>query len=111
MTRWRIEITRDAVKTLAKMDKPVRRRIQAAVDRLAYQPRPPGVVALKGDRGYLRLRVGDYRVVYRVEDDRLVVVVVDLGHRREISVVRPSKSYSGGFRITFQGVIRKLVSQ
>lgn len=84
MTRWHIEITRDALKTLAKLDKPVRRRLQAAIDRLAVQPRPAGVVPLQNRPGHLRLRVGDWRVVYRVEDDRLVVLVVDLGHRREI---------------------------
>ncbi|MPZ67255.1 MAG: type II toxin-antitoxin system RelE/ParE family toxin [Pseudonocardiaceae bacterium] len=82
--RWHIEITRDALKTLAKLDKPVRRRLQAAIDRLADQPRPAGVVALKDRPGLFRLRVGDWRVVYRIEDDRLVVIVVDLGRRREI---------------------------
>lgn len=84
MIRWHIEITRDALKTLAKLDKPVRRRLQAAIDRLADQPRPAGVVALKDRPGLFRLRVGDWRVVYRIEDDRLVVIVVDLGRRREI---------------------------
>ncbi len=84
MTRRRVEITRDALKTLAKLDKPVRRRLQAAIDRLAEEPRPAGVVALRARPGHLRLRVGEWRVVYRIEDDRLVVIVVDLGHRREI---------------------------
>jgi mRNA interferase RelE/StbE len=84
VTQWHIEITKDAVKTLAKLDKPVRRRLQAAIDGLANDPRPVGVVAMKSQSGYLRLRVGDWRVIYRVEDDRLVIVVVALGHRREI---------------------------
>lgn len=84
MSRWHLEITRDALKALGKLDKPVRRRLQAAIDRLVDDPRPAGVVALKSEPGYLRLRVGDYRVVYRVDDERLVIVVVDLGHRREI---------------------------
>ena len=84
MSDWRIEITRDALKALAKLDKPVRRRIQSAIDRLAHDPRPEGAVALKGSSGYLRLRVGDYRVISRVDDGNLVVVVVDLGHRRAI---------------------------
>lgn len=84
MSGWHIEITRDALKTLGKIDKPMRRRLQTAIDNLADNPRPTGVVALKSEPGYLRLRVGDYRVIYRVEDEHLVVVVVDLGHRREI---------------------------
>lgn len=84
MSRYRIEITRDALRALAKLDKPIRRRVQAAIDRLGEQPRPPGVIALHGLRGAYRLRVGNHRVVYTVEDHRLVILVVDLGHRREI---------------------------
>ena len=84
MTRYRIEITREALRTLAKLDKPVRRRVQAAIDGLSEQPRPPGVLALQGFQRAYRLRVGDYRVIYTVDDGRLTVLVVDLGHRREI---------------------------
>lgn len=83
-TQYHLEITRDAVKTLAKLDKPVRRRLQAAIDKLGDDPRPIGVVALTGQPGYLRRQVGDYRIIYRVDDDRLVVLVIALGHRREI---------------------------
>ncbi len=72
------------MKTLAKIDKPPRRRLQAAIDKLADEPRSAGVVALKSDAGSLRMRVGDYRVIYRVEDDHLLVLVVALGRRREI---------------------------
>lgn len=84
MSRYRVEITRDALRALTKLDKPVRRRVQSAIDGLSERPRPPGVIALQGLRGAYRLRVGNYRVVYTVEDSRLVVLVVDIGHRREI---------------------------
>ncbi len=84
MNRYHVEITRDALRALAKLDKPVRRRAQAAIYALAAQPRPPGVIALQGLRGAYRIRVGDYRVIYTVDDGRLVVLVIDLGHRREI---------------------------
>ena len=84
MTRYRIEITREAPRTLAKLDKPVRRRVQAAIDGLSEQPRPPGVLALQGLRRAYRLRVGDYRMIYTVDDGRLTILMVDLGHRREI---------------------------
>ncbi len=79
-----MEITPAAVKALAKLDEPVRRRVQAAIDRLADEPRPAGVVVIKSRPGHLRLRVGDWRVVYKVDDHRVVVLVVDAGHRREI---------------------------
>lgn len=81
---YRIEITRDALRALAKLDKPIRRRIQAAIDRLKTDPRPSGAIALQGLSGAYRVRAGDYRVIYTVEDARLLVLVVDLGHRREI---------------------------
>ena len=84
MNRCRVEITRDALRALTKLDKPVRRRVQAAIDGLGERPRPPGVIALQGLRGACRLRGGNYRVIYTVEDSRLVVLVVDIGHRREI---------------------------
>ncbi|PZS33346.1 MAG: type II toxin-antitoxin system RelE/ParE family toxin [Pseudonocardiales bacterium] len=84
MSRYRVEVTRDALRASAKLDKPVRRRVQAAIDGLGENPRPSGVIALRGLRGAYCLRVGNYRVIYTVDDNRLVVLVVDLGHRREI---------------------------
>jgi mRNA interferase RelE/StbE len=84
MGRYRIEVTRDALRALAKLDKPVRRRVQVAIDGLGQNYRPSGVIALQGLRGAYRLRVGNYRVIYTVDDNRLVVLVVELGHRREI---------------------------
>jgi mRNA interferase RelE/StbE len=85
MSRYRIEVARDSLRALAKLDKPVRRRVQVAIDGLGECPRPSGVIALQGLRGaYRRLRVGNYRVVYTIDDNRLVVLVVDLGHRGEI---------------------------
>jgi len=82
--RYDIELTPAAERTLRKLDKPIPRRLVAEIGHLAYDPRPSGVKALAGHPGALRLRVGDYRVVYRVEDKRLLVLVLDLGHRREI---------------------------
>jgi len=81
---YSIEITREALRALAKLDKPIRRRVQAAIDQLGAEPRPYGARALQGLKGAYRVRVGDYRIVYTIDDGRLIVVVVDLGHRREI---------------------------
>jgi mRNA interferase RelE/StbE len=83
-TPYRIELTRDALRALAKLDKPVRRRIQGAIEKLADDPRPPGMIALRGAPGAFRIRVGDYRVVYALHDDHLLIIVIDIGHRREI---------------------------
>lgn len=81
MSRYRLQVEKDAQRALARLDKPIRRRVQAAIDRLADDPRPHGVVALAGHKGYLRIRIGDYRVIYTVKDSRLLVLVVDVDHR------------------------------
>lgn len=82
---YRIEWTAPAVRELRKLDRGVARRIARAVTALGSEPRPAGAKSLVGQpSGVMRLRVGDYRVVYRVEDDRVVVTVVRVAHRREV---------------------------
>jgi len=71
--RYRVEVHPSAVKTLRKMDPPTARRLYAAVHALADNPRPAAATALVGGDGQMRLRVGDYRVIYEIEDDRLLV--------------------------------------
>jgi mRNA interferase RelE/StbE len=81
---YRIAIERSALKTLASIDKPQRRRIQGAIDGLADNPRPAGAIMLTGRHGELRIRVGDYRIIYRVDDGELVVLIIEIDHRSEI---------------------------
>ena len=83
MSEYRIELRPAAVRALRKLDPSVRKRIQGAIALLALDPRPPAARALQGRPG-LRVRVGDYRIIYTVTDDVLLVVVVTLGHRREV---------------------------
>ncbi len=83
MSAYRIELRPSAARALRKLDPQVRRRVQGAIAMLAQDPRPPGARALQGRPG-LRVRVGDYRIIYTVEDDVLLVVVVRLGHRRDV---------------------------
>lgn len=60
-------------------------RIKSAIQDLSKNPRPDGCTKLKGDkRDYYRIRVGNYRVVYSIEDEVLLILVVRVGHRREI---------------------------
>jgi len=51
---------------------------------LETQPRPSGCRKLSGSDDIFRLRLGDYRIIYRVEDEKLVVLVIEIGHRRDI---------------------------
>jgi mRNA interferase RelE/StbE len=83
MTRYRIELRPAAVKALRGIDPRDRKRIQGVIALLGEDPRPPGATALRGRPGF-RVRVGDHRIVYTVDDGVLLVVVVTLGHRRRV---------------------------
>ena len=81
---YTVELSPAAVRQLRKLEGPNRKRILRAIAGLADDPRPSGVKALVGVPHALRIRVGDYRIVYEVHDGRLVVLVLALGHRREV---------------------------
>ncbi len=82
---YRVEWLPSAIHAFARLDPEVQRRLRPRIDLLAEDPRPPGAKTLTGSlRGHLRIRVGDYRVVYRVENDVLRVLVVRVAHRRDV---------------------------
>jgi mRNA interferase RelE/StbE len=83
---WTLEIERRAEKQLGKLDQQQGKRIVAAMRAIAERanPRDRGI-AMTGDwAGHWRYRIGDYRVIARIEDGRMVILVVSLGHRREV---------------------------
>lgn len=82
---YTVQLKPAAERDLKKIkDQVVLRRIVRAIDGLAINPRPPNVTALQGDSSILRIRVGDYRILYTIEDAALLVLVVRIGHRREV---------------------------
>ncbi len=80
----RIELTPAAARELRKLDPAARRRIQAVVELLADDPRPPSATRLVGGGGEWRVRTGDYRVLYEIDDGVLLVLVIRVGHLREV---------------------------
>ncbi len=80
----KVLISPAARRDLKRILGPERRRIAAAIDGLADEPRPHGAVKLVGEAKLYRVRVGDYRIVYTVEDGRLIVLIVRVGHRKDI---------------------------
>ena len=82
--RHEVVLSPKAEKQLDELPTPLRRRITEAVEGLESKPRPHGVKKLTGAENLWRIRVGDYRIVYTIEDDRLIVLVVKIGHRRKI---------------------------
>ncbi|MGR6092129.1 type II toxin-antitoxin system RelE family toxin [Brevibacterium sp. CSND-B09] len=81
---YSINYVPSAAKALRKLDRPIARRLIESIKGLSDDPRPPGCIQLKGGSGEFRIRVGDYRVIYEVIEDELVVLVLHLGHRREV---------------------------
>lgn len=81
--KYEVFIEKSAQRQLAKIVQPFQDRIIAAIRGLAEDPRPQGVRKLSGREAW-RIRVGDFRVIYEIRDQSLVVLVVEIGHRREI---------------------------
>ena len=81
---YRILIKESALKALKRVAPPMRARLWEAVSGLAEDPWPPGSARLAGEKKLWRLRVGDYRVLYQIRDEDLVVLVVRVGHRGRI---------------------------
>ena len=83
MGSYRIEIKRSAVKELEAIPAKDRRRIATKIQALAGNPRPAGCDKLSGHDKY-RIRQGNYRILYTIEDDVLVVTVIKIGGRRDV---------------------------
>lgn len=81
---YRLMIDRAAGKALEALDAGAYRRVRAAIDGLMTEPRPSGCRKLAGADDLWRVRVGDWRIVYAIHDRELVVLVVRVGHRREV---------------------------
>lgn len=81
---YRVQVAPAAVRQLRKLDGSALRRVQAAIELLAEEPRPSGAKKLVGGDGEWRVRTGDYRIVYDINDGVLLVLVVAVGHRREV---------------------------
>jgi mRNA interferase RelE/StbE len=82
--RYTVELTASAVKTLRDLPRIDQRKVAARIDALAENPRPPGVEKLEGADDLYRVRAGDYRIIYQIENKRLLVLVVRIGHRSEV---------------------------
>jgi len=84
MAFYRIEWKKSAIKELKKLDKPIIPRILKLVETLAQDPHPPGSRKIIGARRTFRIRSGDYRIVYSVYEDVLIVQIIRVGHRKEV---------------------------
>lgn len=84
MESYHIEYAKGVDKDFRKIPKKFADRIAASIDKLAANPRPPSCVKLVGFDSEYRIRVGDYRVIYQINDNVLVILVLEIGHRKDI---------------------------
>ncbi len=81
---YHIEFSKNAEREFLKISGKIRISIGRKIDSLTANPRPPGHKKLTGLDGLYRIRIGDYRVVYRIQDKQLIVLVVKIGHRKDV---------------------------
>ncbi|MBN3924243.1 type II toxin-antitoxin system RelE/ParE family toxin [Nostoc sp. NMS4] len=81
---YEVKFTKGARKMFKKLSQELQYRIQPKIDELSIEPRPNGVKKLQGEENTYRIRVGDYRVIYDILDDVLLVNVIDVGHRSKV---------------------------
>jgi mRNA interferase RelE/StbE len=78
-----LNFSKKALKELAKINEPYYSNIKQAISELTVNPRPAGYKKLKGRDGY-RIRTGNYRIIYDIFDNELIIDVITLGHRKDI---------------------------
>ena len=84
MASYHVEIAKSAAKDLRGIDRKWIPRIVATIETLELDPRPPGCKKLVGSDHTYRLRIGDFRVAYDIQDDMLIILVVRIRHRRNV---------------------------
>jgi mRNA interferase RelE/StbE len=81
---YQIDFSRLAEKQFEALPTQVQQRLQPRIDALAEAPRPPGVLKMEGEENLYRIRVGNYRIIYEIQDRVLLIVVVKVGHRSNV---------------------------
>ena len=84
MDSYNLSFKKSAEKELRRVPKPYLEKILSKIANLAGQPRPTGTQMLRGDEQYYRLRQGDYRIVYEIDDTQRTITIIKIGHRREV---------------------------
>ena len=84
MDSYNLSFKKSAEKELRRVPKPYLEKILSKIANLAGQPRPTGTQMLRGDEQHYRLRQGDYRVVYEIDDTQRRITIIKIGHRREV---------------------------
>lgn len=84
MALYKVVVSKSATKEMAKLPAVVNNQIIPAILDLSKNPRPIGSTKLKGNTGNWRIRIGDYRVLYNIEDKLLIIDIRKVGHRKDV---------------------------
>lgn len=84
MASYHLKYAKGVDKDLRSIPLKISDRIIRAIDKLAFEPRPSGSVKLVGFESEYRIRVGNYRVIYQINDSILVILVIEIGHRKDV---------------------------
>lgn len=84
MSDYLIVFARSARKEFDSLPVEISSRIESRINALVTDPRPPGCLKLKGRENQWRIRIGDYRVIYSINDQTFAIKILEVGHRREI---------------------------
>jgi len=82
--KYRIEIKKSAAKELKKIPRPDQKRISIAIDNLAENLPNPDTTKMKGNNPFHKIRVGDYRIIYETQNNILLILIIKIGHRKDI---------------------------
>lgn len=82
--KYRIEVKKSAAKELKKISKPDQKRISREIDNLANNLPNPDTTKMKGNNPFHKIRVGDYRIIYEIQNNVLLILIIKIGHRKDI---------------------------
>jgi mRNA interferase RelE/StbE len=81
---YQVEIAPAAQRQIRKLTTDVQQKIIQRLEALAVDPYPAGVVKMRGEQSLYRVRLGDYRIIYEIQDEELLILVLKVGHRRDV---------------------------
>lgn len=82
--KYRVEIEKSAAKELKKIPRPNQKRISIAIDNLAENLPNPDTTKMKGNNPFHKIRVGDYRIIYEIQNNVLLILIIKIDHRKDI---------------------------
>lgn len=82
--KYRIEVKKSAAKELKRIPKPDQKRISIAIDNLAENLPDPDTTKMKGNDPFHKIRAGNYRIIYEIQNDILLILIIKIGHRKDI---------------------------